>query len=108
MMATGALSSFEDAHAIGLVNHVWGEGDLNGRTFAQAARDDAQQFTPPNQAARAVGHTKRAVQSGLEAGFGEEGLALKRKLQQRLFESDDAHGGLPANLEKRQPCFKGR
>src|SRR4026209_760188 len=30
MMAIGALSSFEDAHAIGLVNHVWGDVDLNG------------------------------------------------------------------------------
>src|SRR5204863_3421799 len=36
LMAIGALFSFEDAHAIGLVNHVWGAAELNGRTFAQA------------------------------------------------------------------------
>jgi enoyl-CoA hydratase/carnithine racemase len=107
MMAMGALSSFEDAHALGLVNHVWSDADLNGRTFDQAIQDYAKQFTPPNKAAKAVGHIKRAVQSGLESGFSE-GLALERELQQRLFESDDAKEGLKANLEKRKPSFSGR
>jgi enoyl-CoA hydratase/carnithine racemase len=107
MMATGALFTFEDARDIGLVNHVWGDADLNGRSFAQAVQDYAGQFTPPNKAAKAVGHIKRAVQSGLESSFAE-GLALERELQQRLFESDDAKEGLAANLEKRKPSFTGR
>jgi enoyl-CoA hydratase len=107
LMAAGSLFSFEDAHAIGLVNHVWGEAELSGRAFAQAVQDYARQFTPPNKAARAVGHIKRAVQSGLESGF-TEGLALERELQQRLFESDDAKEGLIASLEKRKPNFSGR
>jgi enoyl-CoA hydratase len=107
MMAMGALFSFEEAKDIGLVNHVWGENDLNGRTFTQAIHEYATQFTPPNKAAKAVGHIKRAVQSGLESGFSE-GLALERELQQRLFESDDAKEGLTANLEKRKPNFSGR
>ena len=92
---------------MGLVNHVWGEPALNGRSFAQAIQEYAKQFTPPNKAAKAVGHIKRAVQSGLESGF-TEGLALERELQQRLFESDDAKEGLKANLEKRKPHFNGR
>jgi enoyl-CoA hydratase len=107
MMAAGSLFSFEEAHGIGLVNHVWGDAELAGRSFADAVRDYAQQFTPPNKAAKAVGHIKRAVQSGLESGFSE-GLALERELQQRLFESDDAKEGLKANLEKRKPNFSGR
>jgi enoyl-CoA hydratase len=107
MMAMGALMSFEDAHGIGLVNHVWGEAELKGRTFGDAIAEYARQFTPPNKAAKAVGHIKRAVQSGLESGFSE-GLALERELQQRLFESDDAKEGLKANLEKRKPNFSGR
>ncbi len=107
LMAMGALTSFEDAHEIGLVNHVWSDAELNGRTFAQAIQEYARQFTPPNKAAKAVGHIKRAVQSGLESGFSE-GLALERELQQRLFESDDAKEGLQANLEKRKPNFSGR
>ena len=107
LMAVGALFTFEEAHGIGLVNHVWGESDLNGRTFAQAVHEYAKQFTPPNRASKAVGHIKRAVQSGLESGFSE-GLALERELQQRLFESEDAREGLNANLEKRKPNFSGR
>ena len=84
--------SFEEAQALGLVNHVWGDADSNGRTFREAVHDYAEQFTPPNKASKAVGHIKRAVQSGLEVGFSE-GLALERELQQRLFESDDAQEG---------------
>ena len=107
LMAEGALFSFEDAREMGLVNHVWGDAELKGRSFAAAIQDYARQFTPPNKAAKAVGHIKRAVQSGLESGFGE-GLALERELQQRLFESEDAKEGLSASLEKRKPNFEGR
>jgi enoyl-CoA hydratase len=106
LMATGALSSFEDAAAIGLVNHVWGDADMNGRSFADAVLDYARQFTPPHRASKAVGHIKRAVQSGLEMSF-HDGLALERELQQRLFESADAQEGIRANLEKRKAVFKG-
>jgi enoyl-CoA hydratase/carnithine racemase len=50
---------------------------------------------------------KRAVQSGVEAGF-LEGLSLERELQQLLFQSEDAREGLAAHLEKRTPQFQGR
>jgi enoyl-CoA hydratase/carnithine racemase len=107
LMATGRLLSVEEAHAIGLVHQVWGEAELGGRTFHDAALDYARQFTPPHAASRAIGHIKRAVHSGLEVGF-HEGLALERELQQRLFESADAAEGLAANVEKRTPKFTGR
>ena len=107
LMASGRLLSFDEAHALGLVNEVWGDEDLNGRTFRDAALEYARRFTPPHAASRAVGHIKRAVQSGLESGF-HEGLALERELQQRLFESEDAAEGLRANVEKRAPKFQGR
>jgi enoyl-CoA hydratase/carnithine racemase len=106
-MVTGALMSFEDAAAVGLVNHVWGEADLQGRPFADAIVDYARQYTPPNRASMAVGHIKRAVQSGLEMSL-QDGLALERELQQRLFESADAAEGIRANLEKRKPGFTGQ
>jgi enoyl-CoA hydratase len=107
LMATGRLMSFDEARTLGLVHHVWGDDDLNGRTFAAAVHDYARQFTPPARASRAVGRMKRAVQSGPEAGF-LEGLSLERELQQLLFQSDDAKEGLAANLAKRKPEFKGR
>ena len=86
---------------------MWGEDDLAGRSFRDTAIDYAKTFAPPHRASRAVGHIKRAVQSGLESSFSE-GLALERELQQRLFESADAAEGLAANLEKRPPRFTGR
>jgi enoyl-CoA hydratase len=107
LMATGRLLTFDEAHTLGLVNEVWGDAELNGRSFRDAALDYAKQFTPPNAASKSVGHIKRAVQSGLEVGF-HEGLALERELQQRLFESGDAAEGLRANVEKRAPRFTGR
>ena len=70
LMATGALFSFEEAHAIGLVNHVWGEADLNGRTLRagraglREAVHPAQQGREgrrPHQARRAVGPRDRVL-----------------------------------------------
>jgi enoyl-CoA hydratase/carnithine racemase len=68
--------------------------------------DYARQFVPPNKAAKAVGHIKRAVQSGLEASFGD-GLSIERELQQLLFQSEDAKEGIAAYAEKRKAQFSG-
>jgi enoyl-CoA hydratase len=107
LMTTGALFSFEEAQTWGLVNQVWSEQELQQRSFREALIDYAKQFTPPHRASKAVGHIKRAVQSGLEMSVAD-GLALERELQQRLFESEDAREGISANLEKRKPTFTGR
>jgi enoyl-CoA hydratase len=106
MMVSGALMTFDEAKAAGLVTQVWDDTELGGRTFADAVLDYAKQFTPPRKASKAVGHIKRAVQSGLEMSFAD-GLALERELQQRLFESADAKEGIAANLDKRKPNFTG-
>jgi enoyl-CoA hydratase/carnithine racemase len=107
LMATGRLMSMDEAKTIGLVHQVWGDAELGGRSFADAVVDYARQFTPPHKASRAVGRMKRAVQSGVEAGF-LEGLSIERELQQLLFQSEDAKEGIAANLEKRKPEFRGR
>jgi len=106
LLVTGRLMTMDEAAALGLVNEVWGPDRLGGRTFIDAVLEYAGQFVPPHRASRAVGRIKRAVQSGLEAGFGE-GLAIERELQQLLFQSDDAAEGIAASLEKRKPVFKG-
>ncbi|MGE3470986.1 MAG: enoyl-CoA hydratase/isomerase family protein [Vicinamibacterales bacterium] len=107
LMVTGTLLTMEEAGAVGLVNQVWGEDVLAGRSFLDTVVDYAKTFVPPHRASRAVGLIKRAVQSGTEAAF-TEALALERELQQRLFESHDAAEGLAAHLEKRPPRFTGR
>ena len=102
LMATGRTFSFEEAEEMGLVNQVFDRDD-----FFEQVTAYAQQFLPPGKAARAVGRIKRSVQSGLEMPFSES-LALERELQQHLFQSEDAHEGLVAYVEKRAPNFKAR
>jgi len=107
LMATGRLMTMDDALPLGIVTEVWGDEELQGRSFNDAVLDYARQFTPPAKASRAVGRMKRAVQSGGEAGM-LEGLSIERELQQLLFQSDDAREGIAANLEKRKPQFQGK
>jgi len=102
LMATGETFEFERALELGLVNRI-----LPADRFWDEVMGFARQFVPPRKAAKAVGHIKRAVCSGLEVPFAE-GLAIERELQQRLFESEDAREGLTAYVEKRTPAFKGR
>jgi len=47
------------------------------------------------------------VTTGLEVGL-EQGLALERELQQRLFEGQDAKEGLAAYNARRTPEFSGK
>jgi len=102
LMATGRTMSFEEAEEIGLVNQVFDRDE-----FFEQVTEYVKQFLPPQKAARAVGRIKRSVQSGLEMSF-QEGLALERELQQHLFQSEDAHEGLAAYVEKRTPQFRAK
>ena len=98
--------TMEEALPLGLVTEVWDDTKLAGRPFLSAVVEYAASFTPPHKASRAVGRIKRAVQSGVEAGFNE-GLAIERELQQLLFDSRDAREGIAASVEKRKPSFTG-
>ena len=102
MMALGKTFPVEEAAKAGLVDHVLADDTFEDEVFEYASR-----FVPPATASMAVGNIKRAVQTGCELSF-QDGLALERELQQRLFESADAREGLDAYLEKRKPEFKGR
>src|SRR5438067_2128051 len=104
MMAEGATVSVEEAKGLGIVNAVL---DVPADGFRSAALEYARRFVPPGKAARAVGFIKRAVTTGLEVGL-EQGLALERELQQRLFEGTDAAEGLQAYNARRTPQFTGK
>ena len=103
-MAEGATFSMDEAKTHGLVNQVI---DADAERFRGAALEYARKFVPPGKAAKAVGLIKRAVTTGLEVGL-EQGLALERELQQRLFESKDAAEGIAAYNARRPPQFTGK
>ena len=105
IMTEGKNFEFEEAMQLGLVNKVF-EG-ANADEFMRKVFDYARQFCPPNKASMAVGHIKRAVQSGLEIPL-EYGLAIERELQAKLFASEDAKIGLNAYVEKQKPQFTGK
>ena len=105
LMVSGETFDFERGLQLGLVNQIW-ESTSND-DFIEKIQKYAEQFGPPNKAAKAVGRIKRSVQTGVEIPF-ESALAVERELQQQLFQSEDAREGLAANLEKRTPSFKGR
>ncbi len=104
LMAEGATFPIEEGKALGLVNAIV---DASAGDFRQKALEYARRFVPPAKAARAVGLIKRAVTTGLEVGL-EQGLALERELQQRLFESQDAKEGIAAYNARRKPAFSGK
>ena len=104
LMAEGATFGVAEAEKLGLVNKVL---DVPAAEFRAAALEYARKFVPPGKASRAVGLIKRAVTTGLEVGL-EQGLALERELQQRLFESADAKEGIAAYNARRPPSFSGK
>ena len=104
LMATGELLDTARAEHLGLVNRQV-EAESDGEFMTQVL-EYARTFCPPGRASMAVGHIKRAVQSGVEIPL-EAGLALERELQAKLFPSADAREGIAAFVEKRTPQFSG-
>jgi enoyl-CoA hydratase/carnithine racemase len=104
LMVTGETFDFEKGLELGIVNQIW---DAPSSEFIERIQKYAEQFCPPNKAAKAVGRIKRSVQTGVEIPF-ETALAVERELQQQLFQSDDAKEGLTAYVEKRKANFSGR
>jgi enoyl-CoA hydratase len=104
LMAEATTVDVDEAKALGLVNGVL---DVSPDAFRSAALEYARRFVPPAKASRAVGLIKRAVTTGLEVGL-EQGLALERELQQRLFEGRDAAEGIAAYNARRTPQFTGK
>ena len=100
MMMTGTPVSPEDAHRLGLVDHLYEAEELAERTAAFAGRLAAA-------ATFAIGKIKRSVWDGIGQPL-EAGLAIERRNIGLLFTSDDAREGFAAFTEKRPAKFAGR
>lgn len=105
LMVTGRTFDFDEAETLGIVNQVWDADSSDA--FKDSVVEFAAGFAPPNTASMAVGHIKRAVQTGAELPL-QDGLAIERELQSLLFKSQDAKEGLTAYNEKRKAEFQGR
>jgi enoyl-CoA hydratase/carnithine racemase len=104
LIVEGQNVPVESAEARGLVHKLW---EVAPEGFMRMVLDYAHEFCPPLRASMAVGHIKRAIQSGADMSL-EQGLALERELQQQLFRSGDAKEGLLAFTQKRKPVFRGK
>src|ERR1041385_8330984 len=102
LMVTGNTFSFEEAQEWGIINDIY-----ERENFMENIMEYARQFTPPNKAAKAVGHIKRSVQTGWEIPL-ESALAVERELQELLFNSQDAKEGLNAYVDKRPATFTAK
>ncbi|MGC6416255.1 MAG: enoyl-CoA hydratase/isomerase family protein [Bradymonadia bacterium] len=120
MMLGGETYTMQRGQELGLVHRLLGDVEtreikgkhrtvpaMSREEFVDAVVELAASYCSPTRAGMAVGHIKRAVQSGGELPL-EYGLALERELQAKLFSSDDAKEGLSAFVEKRKASFKGR
>jgi enoyl-CoA hydratase len=105
LLVEGRKLSVDEAFAASLVHKVW-ETETH-EAFLRRVIDYAHEFCPPTRAALAVGSLKRAVQSGSESSL-DQGMALERELQQRIFSTHDARDGLAAFTQKRKPTFQAR
>jgi enoyl-CoA hydratase/carnithine racemase len=99
LLLTGRTFSPEDALSWGLVAELFDPEEADDRVRAYALR-----FA--TGATLATAAIKRCVHEGSEMTL-EEGLDLEGELIGQLFRSQDAHEGLHAFVEKRDPEFVG-
>jgi enoyl-CoA hydratase len=100
MMLTGKTLTSEEALEGGLLNRVVPHSELPAETMLLV--DQISKLSPLS-----IRACLNAVTRGLELPL-KEGLELETELFVSLFETEDAHEGLTAFLEKRSPVFKGR
>lgn len=96
----GEILSAEQAEAIGLVNRVVADDELDGFVADWASR---LAEGPP----LTLQMTKRMLAGALSLGF-HEALQWEAAVQTVNFGSQDTREGIAAFLEKRTPVFRGR
>jgi enoyl-CoA hydratase/carnithine racemase len=100
MITTGESLAPQQAHELGLVDHLY--PDQAG--CEQAALDYCREIAAgPSEA---TGHAKTVLRAGCETSL-DAGLALEREAIAHLFATGDAEEGIAAFSTKRTPEFHG-
>lgn len=100
LMFTGDHIGADEAVKLGLANRVVPKADLMRETLALAARI-------ADKSPLVLKLMKRSINNGSDMTLAA-GLAYEASMVSLVFDSDDAHEGCSAFLEKRPPAFKGR
>jgi enoyl-CoA hydratase len=100
LILTGEMISGEEAKAIGLVEEVYPDEELEERTRELALKIAEKSPIAVRLAKEAV---RAAARMDLQAG-----LEYEAALFSLLFSTKDKEEGIKAFLEKRKPSFKGR
>lgn len=100
LILTGEMISADEAHRIGLVNHVVEPAELLPTVEKLAQKIIAN-------APLAVKYAMEAVEHGTEVSQ-EEGLFMEASLFGLVCSTEDMREGTKAFLEKRQPKFQGK
>ena len=100
MIMTGDMVPADEAHRIGLVNHVVTPEDLESTVF-----DMARRIGSKSSHALAVG--KKTVRSALDEGL-TEGVETEAKAFAGLFDSEDKEIGVQAFMNRDTPVWKHR
>lgn len=100
MILTGDMIGAEEAHRIGLVNHVYSADEL-----MDEAKKLAQRIA--SKAPVAVRLSKVAINKGMQADINT-GMAIEADLFGMCFSTDDQKAGMTAFLNKEKIEFTGR
>ena len=97
LVLTGELVGADEALRLGLVDVVVGDAEAEARRLSERIA---------GLAPLAVAGSKRLLDEGRREAL-EHALDREAALCEQLFETADAHEGLAAFLEKREPRFRG-
>lgn len=99
MMMTGDMITAEEASAIGLVNHVFPQGDLQDRATELMNKILSKAPIALAQIVECVNAAFNEEENGYQTEANSFGICCK---------TDDFHEGTKAFLEKRKPSFTGK
>ena len=100
MIMTGDMVSAEEAHRIGLVNHVVAPEELESTVMAMARRIGSK-------SSHALRVGKQTVRAALDEGL-TDGVAIEAEAFAMLFDSEDKEIGVQAFMNREQAAWKHR